>query len=219
MRTVLAIETSSPVVARIAAVRGSDVLFEQEIRSDRSHNSLLFTPLEEALSVAEPEVIAVGTGPGSYVGIRISISAALGMAVVRDIPVVGLASLLFLTSETGNSLDEEGDGGLTIIGDARRGQVWMARIEADQLVEAPVPMDPAEARKRIALEGHDVVTPDPEMPIAGVAGRTVSPSATLLGKRVSLMKQPEFEELRKIPVVPIYLATPFVTTPAKSTPR
>ncbi len=214
MRTVLAIETSSAVFSGIAVVRDGEVLFEEQCHCDRSHNARLFGPLREALAVAEPDAVAIGTGPGSYVGVRIGISAAMGIAAVRQIPMLGLSSLLFLS---GVSEGESEARAIMVIGDARRGQVWVALVRDGRLEEPPIPMGSAEARAKLeSAEGTVVATPDPVMPLEGITGSVVAPSATLLGRRISLMGVSEFSEAIQVPVVPIYLAAPFVTGPEGS---
>ena len=74
----LAIETST-TRGSIALTRDGEVLLEQSFASERSHNSQIFAPLGEALELAIPELIAVGTGPGSYTGARIGIAAGIGI--------------------------------------------------------------------------------------------------------------------------------------------
>ncbi|MCX6855188.1 MAG: tRNA (adenosine(37)-N6)-threonylcarbamoyltransferase complex dimerization subunit type 1 TsaB, partial [Verrucomicrobia bacterium] len=90
-RTVLALDLSSPRGV-VAVVRGDAVLFESSFQSERSHNAQVFPPLREALEIIGDgkAVIAVGTGPGSYTGVRISIAAVQGIALSRGWPVVGL---------------------------------------------------------------------------------------------------------------------------------
>lgn len=215
MRTVVAIDTSTPTTARLAVVRGQTVVSEDILPAHRSHNALLFEPLGKALAVVEPDVIAVGTGPGSYVGIRIAIAAALGIAMVKCIPVVGVPSLLCLSPDGAGDEPVSAGSELTVVGDARRGQVWLAQIEGDRMSAAPVILAPDDARKRIEAIGRAVVTPDAIAPLEGISARQVAPSATLLAKRVACMANSEFGKLCKDAVFPIYLAAPFVTTPRK----
>ena len=82
MSCILAIELSTRR-GNIAVTRGGQLVFEQDFTSHRSHNSMLYAPLAAALETAGTDLtkIIIGTGPGSYTGVRISIAAAHGVAV------------------------------------------------------------------------------------------------------------------------------------------
>ena len=71
---ILALETSTRQ-ASLAVWRDGEVVREWSFCSERSHNSLLFAPLREAWAVAEPDLMVVGTGPGSYAGVRVALAA------------------------------------------------------------------------------------------------------------------------------------------------
>ena len=94
MRRVLAIDTST-ATGRIAIAAGETVLFASEFTSQRSHNSQIFSPLEAALDCCgrELDLVAVGTGPGSYTGLRIGMSLAKGLAVTEGIPIIPVPTL------------------------------------------------------------------------------------------------------------------------------
>ena len=96
MNVLLAIETSTPL-ATVALVRGHDILFESSFSAERSHNSRVFGPLQSALDAGRPDVIAVGTGPGSYSGIRVGLAAAVGLGGRdRQAAADTMGSLLYL---------------------------------------------------------------------------------------------------------------------------
>lgn len=72
---------------------------ERAVRLGRRHAEALWTELEAFLadcrtSLREIEGIAVGQGPGSYTGLRIGVSAGLGLARGLGIPVVGVDTLV-----------------------------------------------------------------------------------------------------------------------------
>ncbi|HRK16825.1 MAG TPA: hypothetical protein PK490_21265, partial [Prosthecobacter sp.] len=94
MNPVLALDLSTPRGV-IAVTCGAAVLFEAAFVSERSHNARLFAPLAEALAVIGERRarMVVGTGPGSYTGVRIAIAAAQGVAVSRGWTVAGLPTL------------------------------------------------------------------------------------------------------------------------------
>ena len=72
MNNVLSIDTSTQL-GQIALLSDSNLVYEEAFTSERSHNSQIFYPLEKALNLCDGKgsLIVVGTGPGSYTGVRI----------------------------------------------------------------------------------------------------------------------------------------------------
>ncbi len=64
--------------------------------------------------------VAVGTGPGSFTGLRIGVTAAKVLAYALDAKLVGISSLEAMARA------EQADGTYAILSDARRGQVYAA---------------------------------------------------------------------------------------------
>lgn len=65
-------------------------------------------------------LIAVGTGPGNFTGVRIAVAAARGLALGLGIPAVGITR--FQALSLGLPLP------LTVVEDARRGEVYAVRL-------------------------------------------------------------------------------------------
>ncbi len=63
-----------------------------------------------------PERFVVGLGPGSFAGVRAALSFAIGYAAGSSCEVWGLPSPCALA----------GEGSLAVVGDARRGLLWVA---------------------------------------------------------------------------------------------
>lgn len=129
-KTTIAIETSTPH-ASVAWLDRSGLLAEESFSSDRSHNSGVFGPLGRALGgrlPGEVAVLLVGTGPGSYSGVRIGLAAAQGVGLVHGCGVAGVPSLL------GTAAARAG-GRWLAVGDARRGS-WYVAVVADGRLEA-----------------------------------------------------------------------------------
>lgn len=92
--TVLAFDTSAAHCAA-AVVRGTDVLAEVTEPMAKGQAERLFPLLEETLARAgvqwsDLDAIGVGTGPGNFTGIRISVAAARGLALSLARPAIGV---------------------------------------------------------------------------------------------------------------------------------
>ena len=89
------------------------------------------------LSPADVNLIAVASGPGSFTGIRIGVSAAKGLAWGLDLPVCGVSTLEAMAYQTGSMSNSAivkqstASAGTLIspVMDARRNQVYNALFE------------------------------------------------------------------------------------------
>jgi tRNA threonylcarbamoyladenosine biosynthesis protein TsaB len=89
-------ERSSAALARGDTVLGAVVLEADKRRGESLAASV--GALFETCGVASSELdaLAVVTGPGSYTGLRVGLALARGLAIVDDLPLVGLSSLELL---------------------------------------------------------------------------------------------------------------------------
>lgn len=203
-RCVLAIETSTPR-ASLAVVKGEGVVFEETFESRRSHNSQLFAPLAAALEAAGDglEAIVVGLGPGSYTGVRIGIAAGHGAALSRGVPLIGWSSLAAVEGV------EEDD--YHVIGDARRGRLYVAEVKDGDVVTAPELMSKEDAFARVRGGGLWVSVDDASpVPETGTI-RVVRPSALALAMRAVSVTEEELALRASGPVEPLYLEGAFIT--------
>ena len=69
------------------------------------------------------DAVGVGIGPGNFTGIRISVSAARGLALALGIPAVGVGTLEAMAHGLPRPV--------TVIEDARRGEVYVQAFMAD----------------------------------------------------------------------------------------
>jgi tRNA threonylcarbamoyladenosine biosynthesis protein TsaB len=120
MSVVLAIDTAAPrlQLALLLADGRVDVSVD-EIAT--GHAELIFGRIAELLArngvgYADLGRIVTTTGPGSFTGLRIGLSAARGIGLARGIPVIGVPSLLALSL----GADEPS----TVLLDARRGEAY-----------------------------------------------------------------------------------------------
>lgn len=136
MKTVLAFDTSGPWCAA-AVLQDGVILASQHTDMARGQGESLMAALNETLAEAGVEwpdltAIGVGTGPGNFTGIRISISAARGLALGLGIPAIGVSRFEALALDGPD---------LPVIVPALRGAVWVVQGDAppEQRDTAPEP--------------------------------------------------------------------------------
>lgn len=199
MNCLLAIELSTPR-GHIAVLRDDGtLLLEREFTSHRSHNSMLYAPLAEALAVAGDTLrsIVVGTGPGSYTGVRIAIAAAQGVAISRNVSMCGLPSVTALSDAPEH----------IVIGDARRGLFHGTRIRNGRVVESMVVVDDATMRAWLTERASlPCFTSDAAPPSVHPEAQRVSPSAVLLAQH-ALTQKPASQDL----IEPLYVQEAFIS--------
>jgi tRNA threonylcarbamoyl adenosine modification protein YeaZ len=112
MMLVLDTATRRPVVA--LADDAGMVLAERTWESKHRHGEELLARLEEALAEASARrsditAVVVGTGPGSFTGLRIGLATAKTVAYALSIPLVGVSSTraLALAASTANPALQE----------------------------------------------------------------------------------------------------------------
>jgi len=121
----LAVDTSGPV-AGVAVLRNGEIAYEGAAVNRLTHSVNLMPMVEEALGragvdVSEIDLYAAVTGPGSFTGVRIGVSAVKGMAHGAGKPCVGVDALEALAAGVCMT-----DALLCPIQDARAGQVYGA---------------------------------------------------------------------------------------------
>jgi tRNA threonylcarbamoyladenosine biosynthesis protein TsaB len=165
MGILLAIDTVAPRL-QLALLRADGTVDTSVDEIAQGHAELIFPRIETLLArngvgYADLTRIAVTTGPGSFTGLRIGLSAARGIGLARNIPVVGVPSLLAL------SLAVQCDPAAVLL-DARRGEAYFQTFSGPAIpVSHPslLPMD--EARRRVP-PGAELIT-TPFVDIAAVA--------------------------------------------------
>lgn len=209
MAEALILETTTPT-GSICLIEPGGRSLEREFRSDRRHNSALFTPLQEILEgVEELNLVLVGSGPGSYSGTRVGIAAAQGVAIAMDCPAVAMPSVLAIDSVA----KEEPT---LMLGDARRGTFWSSRLEGGGMTE-PLLQEAGDWEKTVLAakeEGLDLVSFEsserwslPE----DVEVRTVVPNARLLWEAWNRAEEKQREKWRSEVPQPMYLKPPHIT--------
>lgn len=93
----LAIDTSTDF-ASIALVNDEQMLAELTWRCGQNHTTELLPRLATLLNQGKTDIesvtgIIVALGPGSYNGLRAGVTAAKGLALVLEVPIVGISTL------------------------------------------------------------------------------------------------------------------------------
>lgn len=122
---ILAVDTSSPRID-LAITRGAGLLSSITASRAEQHSRTLFNQITSlldhaALSIEAVDLFAVVTGPGSFTGLRVGMSAVKGLAASSRRPVFGLDLL---------ELKIRGVGLATtalIICDSGRGEIFCGR--------------------------------------------------------------------------------------------
>jgi tRNA threonylcarbamoyladenosine biosynthesis protein TsaB len=123
---VLAFDTATDV-ATSALVRDGEVLGERASRAVRLLEDVDALLAEAALDAAGVGGIAVGTGPGSYTGLRMGLVTARTLSFALGAPVAGVSTL--------DALAHGAPGGVPVI-DGRRGEVFTLVDEEPACVAA-----------------------------------------------------------------------------------
>jgi tRNA threonylcarbamoyladenosine biosynthesis protein TsaB len=128
-----AFETSSEWCSVALCVRGEIRALEQ--RAGHRQSELALPMLERlladaGLTVARLEAVAFGAGPGSFTGLRIACGLAQGLALARDLPLLGVSSLEAIAQEAGAAR-------VVACVDARMREVYYAALEKDGMPQFP----------------------------------------------------------------------------------
>jgi tRNA threonylcarbamoyladenosine biosynthesis protein TsaB len=113
-RVVLSLDTATPA-ASVALLREGEVLGERLSRASTVLADADLLLRQAGLSVSYLEGVVVGTGPGSFTGLRIGLAAARGLSLALGIPVAGVSTLEALVAAA--------PGAVPVL-DARRGEVF-----------------------------------------------------------------------------------------------
>jgi tRNA threonylcarbamoyladenosine biosynthesis protein TsaB len=111
---ILSFDTATPV-ASVALVRDREPLGERSTTAlamlAEAHGLLA----DAGCDADDLDALTVGTGPGSFTGIRIGLAAARGLALARELPMAGVSTLATLAA---------GAPGAVPVIDARRREVF-----------------------------------------------------------------------------------------------
>ena len=164
---VLAMESSAkPASVAVCSLEGASppgcgcrLLGQYFQNSELTHSRTLLSMAENLLSnldmaLSDIDLFAVSSGPGSFTGVRIGVSAAKGLAWGLDKPVCGVSTLEAMALQT-----PEAEAFVCAVMDARRSQVYNALFEWRDGTISRLCDDRAISLEELACELRDFGTP------------------------------------------------------------
>jgi tRNA threonylcarbamoyladenosine biosynthesis protein TsaB len=211
---ILGIETSSRR-GSVALCDGASLVARVEHSEPSSHAERMLGLVERALTDAgwprsSVDRIAVGIGPGSFVGLRVGIALAEGLGLGLGRPVVGVSSLQAMLA----AVPATEPGVRLALLDARRGELFVAACSADgrELVE-PRAIARGEIQALLAML-------EPERVVIGEVARELELSERLLAAPALDLPDARWvaelgaaRSLEAAPALPLYVRGPGATRP------
>jgi tRNA threonylcarbamoyl adenosine modification protein YeaZ len=153
---ILAFDTATDV-ATSALVDDGEVLGERASRAVTLLEDVAALLRQAGARTGDLQGLAVGTGPGSFTGLRVGLATARGLALSLGLPVAGVSTL--------DALAAGAPGALPVI-DARRGEVFVLQDEPRVLAPQDLQFDAGTlcvgdgaVRYRAALEAKGAEIP------------------------------------------------------------
>lgn len=216
---ILSFDTSAPRC--VAAVHDSDVMLagaEEPMAKGQAERLLVLCEglmRQAGVSYCDLTAIGVGVGPGNFTGIRISVSAARGLALALGIPAIPVSTFELMRDPAGiAALAAE-----LVVVEAPRGAAYAQCFRYGRPTGAPDLIDPAAPpdhlrRVNLCVTGHRAED------IATRLGGTAQPAdltdvARHLGK-IADWKVQEGHDMAARPA-PLYVRAPDAA-PGKDTP-
>ncbi|RCL00250.1 MAG: Peptidase M22 glycoprotease [Candidatus Tokpelaia sp. JSC188] len=143
---ILAIDTASPFCAT-GLINNNRLLAKVNKSIGKRHAECLMEQIMSVMDEAHKNFsdidrISVNTGPGSFTGVRVGVSAARGLALALDRPAIGINTFEALAFETAQHYK---DRPITIVLEAHRGTLYVQDFNAkNQAIRFPR-IDTAEA--------------------------------------------------------------------------
>jgi tRNA threonylcarbamoyladenosine biosynthesis protein TsaB len=182
---VLGVDTATPD-AVVGLSADGEPLREAQVPPGKdgrpNHARVLLAEIDRSVEAAggwgRIDRIAVGTGPGSFTGLRIGISTARALAQARELPIAPVVSLAALARGIARDARAAGSLALPVI-DARRGEGFAALYNDGTEVWEPFVAPPDQLASRLReLDRPCLAAGDGALRFAAeleAAGATVAP--------------------------------------------
>ena len=120
---ILGIDTSTPI-GSIALIDGDNLVAEHTLNIVQAHSSRLMPAIDSVLKWGDITAdaldgCAVGTGPGSFTGIRIGVATIKSLCYALDTPIVGVSTLEAIAYNLRST-----NGVICPLLDARRSEIY-----------------------------------------------------------------------------------------------
>jgi tRNA threonylcarbamoyladenosine biosynthesis protein TsaB len=155
---VLAVDTTS-AFGSLALVDHGIVLEELPMHSPDGFSQTLFASLSQVLSrhdwkLESVDVFAAASGPGSFTGVRVGLTAVKGLAEATGRPAAAVSNLQALAACGTSTLR-------AAMADARRGEIYGAVYDANGCVVQPeIVMPFTKWIESLPSEVEEIVSPD-----------------------------------------------------------
>lgn len=131
IQPILAIETSDNICG-VCVYFNEEKYFSSNIVLKHSHSEKLFELIDSILKTAEINVsqiksIAVSSGPGSFTGLRIGMSAAKGLSESLNIPIIKVPTFEALALQLSKSLQNSAN--FSIVNKVGRDEWYFAKFQ------------------------------------------------------------------------------------------
>ena len=139
----LAIETSSTACS--VALQCDDAINDRHVVEPKAHTKILLPMIRELLHaqglvVGDLDAIALGNGPGSFIGMRIGASVAQGLAYGAGLNIVPVSSLAAIAAKV---INEDNATRVAVAQDARMNEIYLGRFSRSDC-GLPTPDGPEE---------------------------------------------------------------------------
>lgn len=126
----LALDTASDACS--VALQCGEAVHERHEIAPRAHTKLLLPMIREVLAAAgldtdELDAVALGNGPGSFIGVRIAASVAQGICHAAGLKLVPVSSMSAVAAEVIASTDATA---VAVAQDARMDEVYLGLYKA-----------------------------------------------------------------------------------------
>ncbi|MCX6834413.1 MAG: tRNA (adenosine(37)-N6)-threonylcarbamoyltransferase complex dimerization subunit type 1 TsaB [candidate division Zixibacteria bacterium] len=151
---ILAVDTTTRQL-NLAALFGGDRSVKSSEVVPGTHGQILLKKIDDLLSSAglairDLQAIVISLGPGSFTGLRIGLAAVKGIAVARDIPIVGVT--LF---EVAALCLKSSEGPAHVLVPSRKGEFYVGTFRDGAVRESDISV--VEEDNLVARVGSDRV--------------------------------------------------------------
>ena len=168
MIRILALDTTGEC-ASIALIGDGEVIEEARLESTDGFAHVLFPAIEQllarhAIAIRDIDFFAAASGPGSFTGVRVGLTAVKGLAEATGRKVIAVSNLRAVASL--------GSGPLRAVAiDARRGEIFGAVYDDRLRVVCGEVVMRFEDWKASLPAGVEMITPQPSITLAAAIGK------------------------------------------------